>query len=132
MKTHKNLYPRIYTFENLHTAWRKARAGKRSRVDVAAGDKRHPYEFDMEKNLLELQRELRVQTGRRCKVYSNRVYPQSRDSTRGKAGSALPAESGVCPSHCESIGTEVCVLSPRDWLQPFPRDWKEPGHQAQT
>lgn len=47
MKTYKNLYPQIYTFENLYTAFREARAGKRSRVDVTAGDKRHPCEFDM-------------------------------------------------------------------------------------
>ena len=58
MKTYKNLYPQIYTFENLYTAYRKARAGKRSRVDVAA------FEFDMEQNLLQLQRELRDQTYR--------------------------------------------------------------------
>ena len=36
MKTYKNLYPQIYTFENLHTAYRQARQGKRSRVEVAA------------------------------------------------------------------------------------------------
>jgi len=58
MKTYKNLYPQIYTFENLYTAYRKARRGKRSRVAVAA------FEFDMEHNLLELQRELCDQTYR--------------------------------------------------------------------
>jgi len=52
MKTYKNLYPQIYSFENLYTAYRKARRGKRSRVAVAA------FEFDMERNLLELEREL--------------------------------------------------------------------------
>ncbi len=36
MKTYKNLYLQIYTFENLHTAYRRARKGKRSRVEVAA------------------------------------------------------------------------------------------------
>ena len=34
MKTYKNLYPQIYSFENLHTAYRKARRGKRSRVEA--------------------------------------------------------------------------------------------------
>ena len=58
MKTYKNLYPQIYTFENLYTAFRNARAGKRSRVDVSA------FEFDMEQNLLQLQRELCDQTYR--------------------------------------------------------------------
>ena len=52
MKTYKNLYPQIYNFGNLYTAYREARKGKRSRVEVAA------CEFDMEHNLLELQREL--------------------------------------------------------------------------
>ncbi len=58
MKTYKNLYPQIYTFENLYEAYREARKGKRGRVDVAA------FEFDMEHNLLQLQRELRDQTYR--------------------------------------------------------------------
>jgi len=31
MKTYKNLYPQIYGFENLHTAYRRARAGPRER-----------------------------------------------------------------------------------------------------
>ena len=58
MKTYKNLYSQIYTFENLHTAYRRARKGKRSRVEVAA------FEFDMEQHLLQLQSELRDQTYR--------------------------------------------------------------------
>ena len=56
MRTYKNFYPQIYTFENLYTAYRKARKGKRSRVEVAA------FEFDMERNLLQLQTELHDQT----------------------------------------------------------------------
>ena len=47
MKTYKNLYTQIYTFDNLYTAFRNARAGKRSRVDLSAGDKRHPCKFDI-------------------------------------------------------------------------------------
>ena len=58
MKTYKNLYPQIYTFENLHTAYRRARKGKRCRVEVAA------FEFDMEHHLLQLQSELRDGTYR--------------------------------------------------------------------
>ena len=42
------------TYKNLYMAYRKARKGERSRVTVAA------FEFDMEHNLLELQRELRA------------------------------------------------------------------------
>jgi len=42
MKTYKRLYPRIYDFENLYWAFRKARKGKRSRPDVAT------FEFNLE------------------------------------------------------------------------------------
>ena len=31
MKTYRNLYPRIYDFENLYLAYRRARKGKRGR-----------------------------------------------------------------------------------------------------
>ncbi|MFC2015813.1 reverse transcriptase domain-containing protein [Chloroflexota bacterium] len=55
MKTYKNLYPRIHDFENLYTAYRLARRGKRGRVAVAS------FEFDLEGNLLALESELREQ-----------------------------------------------------------------------
>jgi retron-type reverse transcriptase len=58
MKTYKNLYPQIYTFENLYRAYRAARKGKRNRIAVAS------FEFDMEGQLLQLQRELQEQTYR--------------------------------------------------------------------
>jgi RNA-directed DNA polymerase len=58
VKTYKDLYPQIYAFENLYTAYRRARRGKRGRADVAA------FEFDMEGNLLRLQAELRQHTYR--------------------------------------------------------------------
>lgn len=60
MKTYKNLYPQLHTFENLYLAYRVARRGKRGRVDVAA------FEFDMERNLLHLQTELRASSA--CNV----------------------------------------------------------------
>ena len=56
MKTYKNLYPQIYSFSNLYTAYREARKGKRNRAAVAS------FEFDLEHNLLALQNELRDQT----------------------------------------------------------------------
>jgi len=56
MKTYKNLYPRIHDFENLYTAYRLARRGKRGRVAVAS------FEFDLEGNLLALESELREQS----------------------------------------------------------------------
>jgi RNA-directed DNA polymerase len=54
MKTYKNLYPQICTFENLYVAYRQARCGKRDRAAVAS------FEFDLERNLLQLQDELQA------------------------------------------------------------------------
>jgi hypothetical protein len=53
VKSHANLWPRVTAFENLYAAVRRARAGKRGRPDVAA------FEHDLERNLFDLQRELR-------------------------------------------------------------------------
>jgi hypothetical protein len=61
MKTYKRLYPRIYDFENLYLAFRKARKGKRSRPDVAA------FEFNLEFELPQLQEELETEL---CPVHS--------------------------------------------------------------
>ena len=56
MKTYKNLYPQICTFENLFLAYLAAARGKRGRPDVAA------FEQDLETNLFRLQEELVAQT----------------------------------------------------------------------
>jgi retron-type reverse transcriptase len=58
MKTHKNLYPKVYEFENLYTAYRAARRGKRDKQQVFA------FEFAYESELLRLQEELAAQTYR--------------------------------------------------------------------
>lgn len=58
MKSYKNLYQQITSFENLYLAYRAARRGKRQRVAVAG------FEFDLEANLLDLQDELCAQTYR--------------------------------------------------------------------
>ena len=52
MKTWKDLYPEICSFENLHLASRKARKGKRYRRNV------YLFERDLENNLFALQDEL--------------------------------------------------------------------------
>ncbi len=52
MRTYRDLYPQITSFANLYAAYRKARRGKRDRREVAA------FEFDLESNLFDLQREL--------------------------------------------------------------------------
>lgn len=49
---HRDLFPRVCSFENLHRASLEARRGKRDREEVAA------FEYDAEKNLLELRAEL--------------------------------------------------------------------------
>lgn len=56
MKTYKNLYPKVYDFENLYPAWRKARKGKRGRKQPAA------FERVQDDELLNLQQELQTFT----------------------------------------------------------------------
>ena len=56
MKTYKNLYPQICSWENIHRAWRKARKGERGREPAAT------FEFNLEDNLVQLQRELETKT----------------------------------------------------------------------
>jgi len=58
MKTYKNLYPQICTFENLFLAYRAAARGKRGKAEVAA------FEQELEPNLFRLQEELLAQTYR--------------------------------------------------------------------
>lgn len=52
MKTYRNLYPKLCHWDNIYLAYRKARKGKRGRVPAAT------FEFDLESNLVNLQREL--------------------------------------------------------------------------
>ena len=58
MKTYKNIYPKICTYENLHAAWRKAARGKRKAPEVAT------FEYFLTDNLLQLEQELRTQSYR--------------------------------------------------------------------
>ncbi len=73
MKTHKNLYVQITEFENLRLAFKNAARGKRSHWNVAS------FEYDLEKNLLELQMELETQTYEPGKYHNFRIQdPKSR------------------------------------------------------
>lgn len=56
MKTYKNLYQRICSFDNLLLAWRNARKGKIQRPDIIA------FEQKLVKNLLNIQNELITRT----------------------------------------------------------------------
>ncbi len=49
MKTFKNIYRHICTYENLYELWRKAARGKRSSQEVAN------FEYRLTDNLLQLQ-----------------------------------------------------------------------------
>lgn len=51
-KTYKNLYPRIYDFENIYQAYIKARKGKRYQSDVLK------FSANLEENLITIQNEL--------------------------------------------------------------------------
>ncbi len=51
-KTYNHLFELVYDFEALHAAYRRARAGKRDRLEV------QKFEQDLEGNLIQLQNEL--------------------------------------------------------------------------
>ncbi len=68
MKTYKNLYPQICSFESLYQAYREARRGKRERPAVAN------FEFDLDANLLKLQAELQTQTYQPGKYRNFYIY----------------------------------------------------------
>ena len=72
MKTYRNLYTQIYTWDNLYRAYRKARKGKRSRPPAAT------FEFNQEANLLRLQRELLAKSYRPGSYYSFYIHEPKR------------------------------------------------------
>jgi hypothetical protein len=54
MKTYKNLYPRIWAYDNLHIFWRNAARRKRKSAGVAS------FEYALTDNLLQLEEELQT------------------------------------------------------------------------
>ncbi len=52
MKTYKNLYPKLYSYENLFLAYKKTRKGKTKKLYVKK------FEENLKQNLLELQKDL--------------------------------------------------------------------------
>lgn len=56
MKTHKQLYPQVCDFENIYRAYRKARKGKRGRMQAAM------FERVQDDELLAIQAELQTQS----------------------------------------------------------------------
>jgi len=67
MKTHKHLYGELVFFGNLYMAYLEAARGKRGQPEVAA------FDFNLEANLLQLQKELWTQTYRPAPYYSFRI-----------------------------------------------------------
>ncbi|MCP4536454.1 MAG: RNA-dependent DNA polymerase [Chloroflexi bacterium] len=67
-----DLYDKIYTWDNLYEAWRKASKGKRGRVPAAS------FEFRLEDNLLQLQQELENKTYRPGPYYSFYIHDPKR------------------------------------------------------
>lgn len=72
MKTYKNLFSQICSFENLYKAYRLARRGKRDREAVAA------FEFNLECNLLRLQAELQAQNYQPGSYHNFYIYEPKR------------------------------------------------------
>jgi len=56
LKTHKRLFVQVCTFDTLWNAFHQARRGKRGKAEVAA------FEYQLERNLLGLERERRERT----------------------------------------------------------------------
>jgi len=52
VKRHRHLYPRVWDFDNLYRAYRRARQGKRGKPPAAS------FEFNLEEELVRLQEEL--------------------------------------------------------------------------
>ena len=72
MKTYKNLYPHIHTWQALETAYRKARKGKRRYQPVA------DFEYAWESQLLRLQEELATKSYRPSSYRSFYIHEPKR------------------------------------------------------
>ena len=55
-KKYKGFYDKIWEFNNLYNAYRKARKGKRNKTEVSE------FEYDLERNLFQIQEELKAET----------------------------------------------------------------------
>jgi RNA-directed DNA polymerase len=68
MKTYHNLYPQIYAFDNLLAAVYQARKGKRNKACVAR------FEYNLERETLQLEQELQDKTYRPGPYHSFYIY----------------------------------------------------------
>jgi RNA-directed DNA polymerase len=72
LKTYRHLYPKIWDWDNLYLAYRKARKGKRGKRPAAE------FEFCLEDNLVTLQEELVAKTYQPGAYHSFRIYEPKR------------------------------------------------------
>ncbi|GAB4542793.1 MAG: RNA-directed DNA polymerase [Anaerolineae bacterium] len=72
MKTYRRLYPRVWDWDNLYLAYRKARKGKRGKRPAAE------FEFRLEDNLVALQEELATKTYQPGSYHSFLIYEPKR------------------------------------------------------
>jgi len=72
MKTYKDLYPRVWAFDNLYLASRRARKGKRGKAPAAT------FEFRLEENLFRLQQELADKAYRPGSYHSFHIHEPKR------------------------------------------------------
>jgi RNA-directed DNA polymerase len=72
LKTYRRLYPRVWNWDNLYLAYRKARKGKRGKRPAAE------FEFRLEDNLVDLQEELVARTYQPGSYHSFLIYEPKR------------------------------------------------------
>ena len=68
MKRYGSLWEKVVSWENLVSAARKARRGKRGRVSV------QDFEFDLERQLLSIQNQLKERTYRPGEFRAHWIY----------------------------------------------------------
>jgi RNA-directed DNA polymerase len=88
LKTYRHLYPRVWDWDNLYLAYRKARKGKRGKRPAAE------FEFCLEDNLVALQDELTTKTYQPGPYHSFLIYEPKRRLTLAPA-LARSASAGV-------------------------------------
>lgn len=74
MQSIKNIYEKIYDFENLHKAWEKARKGKRYRDDVLI------FNRNYEEQLINIQNHLIYETYKVGKYHTFMFMSQRKGS----------------------------------------------------
>ena len=105
MKTHNNLYERIVAFDNLARAAQAARRGKRGRPDVAT------FEFNLERELLRLQAELRDESYRPGAYRQFRIFePKERLISRAPFRDRV-VHHAICRGVSRAAGMQMTAVA---------------------